>query len=437
DGDMENGEVDAGIGEELLAQLADEALLGRLEFSNIDGDTDGDGDIDVLHALGARSFSIFDADGSLVFDSSGDFERITSIVTPESFNSNGAPDSFDSRSDDGGPEPEGATTGVIGERTFAFIGLERVGGVMIYDITDPANAVFDRYVRVEGDIGPEGLKFISAEDSPTGLPLLAVSNEVSETLTFLELDSDDIDRAVEETGGEGDDELTGGRGSDDLRGGQGADTLTGGDGDDTLFGGGDGDSVDGGRGDDSIRGQGGEDELKGSAGFDEINGGGGADTIEGGRNADTLVGGDGDDNMSGSGGADEMLGRGGDDFMRGGRGDDDMGGGLGDDRIVGGNGADELRGGQGDDTITGGRGDDVMLGGLGADTFRFVGVTADDRIDDFEQGADLLSFLDAADLADLTLTQDGSDVLIAHAGGSVLLTGRNAADFDEDDFLFG
>ncbi|MEM8755958.1 MAG: hypothetical protein AAGF90_23650, partial [Pseudomonadota bacterium] len=65
DGDMENGEVDAGIGEELLAQLADEALLGRLEFSNIDGDADGDGDIDVLHALGARSFSIFDADGSL------------------------------------------------------------------------------------------------------------------------------------------------------------------------------------------------------------------------------------------------------------------------------------------------------------------------------------------------------------------------------------
>jgi|GEM_PF-116254 len=190
DGDLENGEVDADIGDELLAQLADESQLGRLKFSNVDGDIDGDGDIDVLHSFGSRSFTIFDEFGNVVFDSGDDFALITADQIPEAFNSEGDAGSFDDRSDDKGVEPESVTLGEIDGQTYAFIALERVGGVMIYDVSDPYAPSFEQYVRVEGDIAPEGLKFISAEDSPTGKPLLAVANEVSNTLTFLEFDLD-------------------------------------------------------------------------------------------------------------------------------------------------------------------------------------------------------------------------------------------------------
>ncbi|MEO1491281.1 MAG: ExeM/NucH family extracellular endonuclease [Pseudomonadota bacterium] len=190
DGDLSNGEVDETIGDELRAQLADETLLGRLKFSNVDGDTDGDGDIDVLHSFGARSFSIFDAEGNLVFDSGDEFERITATLVPEVFNGNDDGTSFDNRSDDKGPEPEAVVLGEVDGTTYAFVGLERVGGVMVYDATDPANATFVQYIRNEDengqllDLAPEGLQFISAEDSPTGEALLAVASEESNTLTF-------------------------------------------------------------------------------------------------------------------------------------------------------------------------------------------------------------------------------------------------------------
>ncbi len=121
-------------------ELQSEEQLGRLEASTIDGDLDGDGDYDQLFVYGARSFSIWDGSGNLVFDSGDDFEQIIAAQAPLIFNSNGSPDSFDSRSDNKGPEPENVVTGVIGDRTYAFIGLERVGGIMVYDVTNPANA---------------------------------------------------------------------------------------------------------------------------------------------------------------------------------------------------------------------------------------------------------------------------------------------------------
>ena len=187
DGDLSNGEVDADIGAELLAQLADNAQLGRLLFSTVDGDTDGDGDIDVLHSFGARSFSIFDENGNLVFDSGDDFEQITAVQVPGNFNGNQNASSFDSRSDDKGPEPEAVVLGEIDGKTYAFIGLERVGGVMVYDVTNPAAPVFEQYLQTPGDFGPEGLRFITADESPTGNPVLAISSEVSNTLSFYEI----------------------------------------------------------------------------------------------------------------------------------------------------------------------------------------------------------------------------------------------------------
>jgi 2',3'-cyclic-nucleotide 2'-phosphodiesterase/3'-nucleotidase/5'-nucleotidase len=166
------------------AQLQEDENLGRLNVSTVDGDIDGDGDYDVLYSYGGRSFSIWDASGNLVFDSGDAFEQITASLIPDLFNSEGTSSSFDSRSDNKGPEPEGLTIGQIGDRFYAFIGLERTGGFMVYDITNPLNPTFVTYTRNEGDFAPEGLLFIPSIDSPSNKSLVVVTNEVSGTTTI-------------------------------------------------------------------------------------------------------------------------------------------------------------------------------------------------------------------------------------------------------------
>ena len=184
------------------AALQADARLGRLTVTTTLGDPDGDGDYDALYSFGARSFSIHRADGTRVFDSGDAFEQITAARLGADFNSdNDENGTGDSRSDAKGPEPEAIAVGEIDGRHYAFVGLERVGGVMVYDVTDPANAAFVDYVTTRdfsvdaqladgtpnpaaGDLGPEGMAFVPAADSPTGQPLLAVSNEVSGTVSL-------------------------------------------------------------------------------------------------------------------------------------------------------------------------------------------------------------------------------------------------------------
>jgi myo-inositol-hexaphosphate 3-phosphohydrolase len=92
-----------------------------------------------------------------------------------------------------GPEPEGVTTAVIGNKTFAFISLERVGGVMVYDVTDPTAVKFADYKNSRstsaygGDNGPEGITYIAANNSGTGKAYILVANEVSGTITVFEV----------------------------------------------------------------------------------------------------------------------------------------------------------------------------------------------------------------------------------------------------------
>lgn len=184
-----------------LAPFVTDEQLGRLKVTTADGFDEAAGCYSSLYAFGGRSFSIWSSDGQQVFDSGSDFEEITAAALPEgAFNSDHTEVAFDSRSDDKGPEPEGLALGEVDGRRYAFIGLERVGGVMVYDITDPASAQFVTYVNnrdfsvadpsaspealaASGDLGPEGLAFVPAADSPTGAPMLLVGNEVSGTTT--------------------------------------------------------------------------------------------------------------------------------------------------------------------------------------------------------------------------------------------------------------
>ncbi|KKO54549.1 choice-of-anchor I family protein [Paenibacillus sp. DMB20] len=148
-----------------------------------------------LYLYGGRSFSIWNAeDMSPVYDSGSDFEKITASRLPEYFNASNDKSEMDGRSAKKGPEPEYVTTGKVGLKTLAFVGLERIGGVMTYDVTNPSNPVFLNYLNTRdfqagltSDSGPEGLEFIAASDSPTGRPLLLVANEVSGTVAVLEL----------------------------------------------------------------------------------------------------------------------------------------------------------------------------------------------------------------------------------------------------------
>ncbi|RMF25831.1 MAG: PEP-CTERM sorting domain-containing protein, partial [Cyanobacteria bacterium J083] len=178
------------------SQLQAEQVLGRLKTTNTLGDLDNDGDVDRIYAFGGRSFSILDEDGKIVFDSGDEFAKIIAQQLPNDFNSdNDENNSFDQRSDDKGAEPEGITIGEIDGRIYAFIGLERIGGIMVYDVTNPLNPTFVIYVNnrdftgepelgTAGDLAPEGLLFISPTESPNHQPLLIVTNEVSGTTTL-------------------------------------------------------------------------------------------------------------------------------------------------------------------------------------------------------------------------------------------------------------
>ena len=179
--------------------LQEDEAIGRLTVTTTLGDTDNDGDYDALHAFGGRSFSIWSSSGELIFDSGDDLEQQVAAALPNDFNSdNGENDSFDNRSDNKGPEPEGITLAEIGGRTYAFVGLERVGGVMVYDITTPVAPFFVQYLNnrdfsgdaeagTAGDLAPEGLVFVPRSASPTGTPLLVVTNEVSGSTTVYEV----------------------------------------------------------------------------------------------------------------------------------------------------------------------------------------------------------------------------------------------------------
>lgn len=189
----------------------DKKELGRLKVTTAMGDDDGDGKYEKMVTFGGRSFSIWNDSGELVFDSGNQFAKTIVERFPDGFNTNETENKKDNRSDDKGSEPEALSIGTIGDKTYAFIGLERMGGIMIYDITNPKSPNFVDYVLNRdlsvdfeiddsttpvtlngdyikaGDLAPEGMRFIEAKDSPTNKSLLLVANEVSGTVTVYQI----------------------------------------------------------------------------------------------------------------------------------------------------------------------------------------------------------------------------------------------------------
>jgi hypothetical protein len=168
--------------------------LGRFRISNATGNTDGDAEFEEIAALGARSFSIFNADTKqIVYDSGDRFERYIAASHPLIFNADNEANGAKSRSRAKGPEPEGVALGNIGGQTYAFITLERTGGVMAYNITDPNNPTFADYKHSRmtsafgGDNGPEGIIYIAPENTTTGKGYVVIANEISGTLSMYEI----------------------------------------------------------------------------------------------------------------------------------------------------------------------------------------------------------------------------------------------------------
>lgn len=181
--DAANQLMDSNLGRLLITSTPNAGQTGR----------NAAGQCTELFSFGARSFSIWDASNlQQVYDSGDEFEQRTRALPNVVFNASHNNNTLDARSPSKGPEPESVVVAQFGMRFFAFIGLERVGGVMVYEVTNPAEARFVTYFNgtrnaATGDRGPEGLTFIPAVQSPNGRPLLVVANEVSGTTRVLQI----------------------------------------------------------------------------------------------------------------------------------------------------------------------------------------------------------------------------------------------------------
>jgi hypothetical protein len=171
--------------------------------------------LDAPYSYGGRSFSIHSAIGQRLFDSGSQLEALTYQACPNFFNSQSDQNTFDDRSAQKGPEPQGIAVGHIGQRIYAFIALKRIGGIMVYDVTDPQAPIFQQYINnrdfavqpktslavlpppyndtekyvncAAGDIQPEDVVFVSAWRSPTHEPLLLTTSDYSGSMTVFRI----------------------------------------------------------------------------------------------------------------------------------------------------------------------------------------------------------------------------------------------------------
>ena len=187
-------EVDGGMASP-AGNIKEGEVAGKVVYFD-SSDYDGlDANTDYL--FGGRSFTIFEVSATgmtEVYSSGNDFEAKTGAYVPDNFNCSNDDKSIDDRSGKKGPEAESVITGEVDGRTYAFVTLERTSGIMVYDITDPANATYVNYINsrdfsedVKDDVSVEGMSFVPAADSATGQALLLAACEVSGTMAVYEL----------------------------------------------------------------------------------------------------------------------------------------------------------------------------------------------------------------------------------------------------------
>jgi hypothetical protein len=168
-------------------ELQDKKVLGRLKTTTSMGDLDRDGDIDQIFSYGGRSFTVWNAEGEMVWDSANQFAKKMAELRPNDFNGQLEDGKYqmDDRSDDKGGEPESVTVGTLNDRQYAFIGQERTGGIFVYDVTNPESPSYVQFINNAMDnVSPEGLSFIS-RDANTGW--LMISSEMSNTVSITEV----------------------------------------------------------------------------------------------------------------------------------------------------------------------------------------------------------------------------------------------------------
>jgi len=160
----------------------DEFLLNEGRLKTVKDSNDS---VTGLKGFGGRSFSIYKADGELVYDSGNLLDQIT----------NAAGFYDDGRSDDKSIEPESVITAVIRGRRFAFIGLERAYNqsdddelgsfIPVFEISNPLQPNYVGAFSSATSLSPEGLAWV--RDGKNGGHLL-VANEVSGTLDAFRFD---------------------------------------------------------------------------------------------------------------------------------------------------------------------------------------------------------------------------------------------------------
>jgi hypothetical protein len=166
---------------------------------------------DNITIFGGRSFSIWNEQAELVFDSGDDIAKKVFAIDSQNFNvtndNNDPTETADNRSDDKGTEPEAVAVAEINGKHYAFIGLERQGGIIVYDVTIPSTPVYQSYINnrdfsqpvctlvdegncdngvynpVAGDLGQESIDYFTRG----GKHFIAVGNEVSGTTTVYQL----------------------------------------------------------------------------------------------------------------------------------------------------------------------------------------------------------------------------------------------------------
>jgi len=208
-----------GVDASVFASAVGNSNFGRLNLTRFfpatytsGGDystATGSTDFTSLYTLGARSISVwkrpsgnsFVGSAQLVADTGDVIEQKIATLLPDYFNADwntgsGNPNAKDSRSDNKGPEPEGLVVGSVFGRNYAFVGLERVGGIMAFDVTNPSSPAYATYINssdftktlsAAGDVSPEGLLFVRASDSPIGVPLLIAAHELSGTTAIYKI----------------------------------------------------------------------------------------------------------------------------------------------------------------------------------------------------------------------------------------------------------